>query len=188
MPKKWIFLLILSLSLSACSEELLNQLLEANAASSTQEQSNSSEEPATNESPQPSEASAATGTPLHQEILALVNQERQKNGAPALKLNTKLSKAAQGQAENMIATGIFAHEIGGKNVGDRATAAGYSWGRIGENIASGQTSATEVMDTWMNSEGHRKNILNAQFQELGVGYAEAEDGTPYWVQVFGTPF
>lgn len=178
--KALVPLLLSLILLGGCSpEEALNQLLDANAQTSENNASGSSAQ-----NPQSSSAPAKS---LQQDILDRVNQERSKTGAAPLKLNAKLSAAAQKQAQNLMDTGIFSHTIDGKNVGDRATAAGYNWGRIGENIAEGQRSAADVMQSWMNSEGHRKNILNAEFQELGVGYTEDSEGSTYWVQVFGTP-
>ena len=73
---------------------------------------------------------------------------------------------------------------------ERARAAGYDWRAIGENIAEGQLSVAEVMETWMNSPGHRRNILEKGFKELGVGLALGRSGDGYqveWVQTFGTP-
>ncbi|NJK63738.1 MAG: CAP domain-containing protein [Synechococcaceae cyanobacterium SM2_3_1] len=68
----------------------------------------------------------------------------------------------------------------------RATAAGYAWIALGENIAQGQTAPEQVMQSWMASEGHRSNILNPVFEEIGVGDAIApRTGNPYWVQLFG---
>lgn len=169
--------LISVFALSGCSEELLNQILDANASPTTSSQPEKST---------PSSLDTEAPGTLQQEILLLVNQERTKAGLNPLTLNNTLSVAAQAHAENMIATDTFAHNINGKTVGDRATAAGYIWGRVGENIAAGQNSPEQVMESWMNSEGHRANILKAEFQELGVGYAKDKEGVPYWVQVFGT--
>ena len=61
---------------------------------------------------------------------------------------------------------------------------GISYRTAGENIASGQRTAQAVVTAWMNSEGHRKNILSANFTEIGVGYAAKSNGTPYWTQMF----
>jgi uncharacterized protein YkwD len=74
----------------------------------------------------------------------------------------------------------------GSTMRSRIDDTGYDWMAIGENVAMGQTSPEAVMQSWMNSAGHRRNILNPDFQELGVGYAEG-GGRPYWVQVFAKP-
>src|SRR5215213_9362056 len=104
------------------------------------------------------------------EMLAQVNAQRRKAGAPPLALNADLQEAAQAHAQDMLARGFFAHKSpSGTTVRERSRKAGYDWRAIGENIAEGQTSVNEVMTTWMNSPGHRENILNPAFRELGVG-------------------
>lgn len=122
-------------------------------------------------------------------ILAEVNTERKKAGVPPLRANSLLDKAAQRHAEDMLARGYFAHESPAqKTVRERAREAGYDWRTIGENIAEGQFTVDEVMKTWMNSPGHRRNILDPDFQELGVGLALGRSGSGYrvlWAQAFG---
>jgi len=125
------------------------------------------------------------------EMLARVNAARKEAGAPPLRANSKLDLAAQRHAEDMLARNYFAHQSPEKKtVRDRAKAAGYDWRAIGENIAEGQFSVDEVMDTWMNSPGHRKNILEPEFKELGVGLALGQTGRGghriVWAQAFGT--
>jgi uncharacterized protein YkwD len=119
------------------------------------------------------------------EILALVNTERSAAGCGPLAIHSALNTAAQGHADDMAANGYFSHTSqDGRSLADRISQAGYSYQTAGENIARGQPSATEVMDAWMNSSGHRANILNCSFEDLGVGYTEASGG-PWWVQNFG---
>jgi uncharacterized protein YkwD len=124
------------------------------------------------------------------EVLAAVNAERRRAGVPPLVENPKLDLAAQRHAEDMLARNYFAHESPeGKTVRERAKEAGYDWRAIGENIAEGQTSVQEVMNTWMHSPPHRRNILSRDFKELGVGVAFGKSGGGYrvvWVQTFGT--
>jgi len=125
------------------------------------------------------------------EMLEEVNAVRRKAGAPPLKLEGHLQKAAQEHAEDMLERGYFAHESqSGTTVRERSTTAGYEWKTIGENIAEGQFSVDEVMRTWMNSPGHRKNILDPRFTELGVGLVanRGKNGKyrTVWVQNFGT--
>lgn len=126
---------------------------------------------------------------IRAEMLARVNAERQKARVPLLKPNPKLDVAAQRHAGDMLARAYFAHESPeGKTVRERARAAGYDWRSVGENIAEGQLSVAEVMETWMNSPGHRRNILDKGFKELGVGLALGRSGNGYqveWVQTFG---
>ncbi|MGL4879776.1 MAG: CAP domain-containing protein, partial [Waterburya sp.] len=64
--------------------------------------------------------------------------------------------------------------------------AGYQYSTAGENVAAGYLDAEAVVAGWMGSEGHRANILNASFEELGVGYGTSDDGTSYWTQNFGS--
>ena len=125
------------------------------------------------------------------EMLARVNAARKKAGAPPLRSNSRLYLAAQRHAEDMLARNYFAHgSPEKKTVRERATAADYDWRLIGENIAEGQLSVDEVMETWMNSPGHRKNILQPGFKELGVGLALGRSGGGrhriVWTQAFGT--
>jgi uncharacterized protein YkwD len=128
---------------------------------------------------------------VRKEMLASVNAARKKAGLRPVTPNALLDKAAQRHAEDMLARGYFAHQSpSGTTVRERARAAGYEWHSIGENIAFGQTSVDEVMETWLNSPGHRKNILTPGFAELGVGIAMGlgPDGKyqVYWVQNFGS--
>lgn len=128
---------------------------------------------------------------VRREMLASVNAARKKAGLRALTANALLDKAAQRHAEDMLARGYFAHKSpSGTTVRERARSAGYNWRSIGENIAYGQTSVDEVMETWLNSPGHRKNILTDAFSELGLGIAMGlgPDGKyqVYWVQNFGS--
>ena len=124
------------------------------------------------------------------EMLARVNEARKRAGAATLRANAHLDEAAQRHAEDMLARGYFAHESPeGKTVRERARAAGYAWRAIGENIAEGQLTVDEVMDTWMHSPGHRRNILDGDFREMGAGVALGRSGGRYrilWVQTFGT--
>ncbi|MBD2426071.1 CAP domain-containing protein [Phormidium sp. FACHB-1136] len=130
---------------------------------------------------------AQAETSIPDSLLTLVNAERQRAGVAPLRLNDKLATAAQRHAEDMAATRNLSHQgSDGSTMRSRIDATGYGWMAIGENVAMGQTSPEAVMRSWMNSAGHRRNILNPNFQELGVGYAEG-GGRPYWVQVFAKP-
>lgn len=73
----------------------------------------------------------------------------------------------------------------GSTVADRIRRAGYNTGWSGENVASGQSTAQSVFNAWMNSSGHRANILNANFAHMGA--AMAQSNAPYWTQVFASP-
>ncbi|MEU4077760.1 CAP domain-containing protein [Streptomyces venezuelae] len=118
------------------------------------------------------------------QVIALVNQERAKAGCGPLTANATLARAAQGHSDDMAARDFFDHtNPDGADPGDRVTAAGYPWSTYGENIAMGQSSPESVMEAWMNSPGHRANILNCSFKEIGIGIHS--QGGPYWTQVFG---
>ncbi|WP_131774098.1 CAP domain-containing protein, partial [Protofrankia symbiont of Coriaria myrtifolia] len=96
--------------------------------------------------------------------------------------------AAQRHSEDMAANSYMDHvSLDGRTMTDRATASGYRYRMLGENVAAGQNSPAEVMDGWMNSPGHRRNILNGEFTQIGVGYARGGSYGIYWTQVFGTP-
>ncbi|WP_331618263.1 SafA/ExsA family spore coat assembly protein [Serpentinicella sp. ANB-PHB4] len=128
--------------------------------------------------------SQASGRAFELEVVRLVNIERSKHGLNPMKENWELSRVARYKSNDMRDRGYFSHTsptYGSpfnmmKNFGIRYTAAG-------ENIARGQRSAQAVMNGWMNSPGHRKNILNPNFTEIGVGYASGARG-PYWTQMF----
>lgn len=129
------------------------------------------------------------------EVLALTNAEREKEDLRPLSLNQQLSKAAQIQSEDLALGDFFAHTSpDGVDLADRLEAGGYeSYDTAGENIAAGQITAEQVVQEWMNSPGHRDNILEPAFKELGVGYYFLAQDTGevnynhYWTQTFGTP-
>ncbi|WP_338783366.1 CAP domain-containing protein [Streptomyces sp. DG1A-41] len=126
-----------------------------------------------------SEESAAAA-----QVLKLVNEERAKVGCSAVAANSALTELAQKYSEDMAARGFFDHtDPDGRTPWDRAEKAGIS-NLGGENIARGQADAAAVMDAWMNSPGHRANILNCDFKTLGVG-VEFGSGGPWWTQNFG---
>jgi uncharacterized protein YkwD len=123
------------------------------------------------------------------DVFEATNQERGKNGLSRLTWNDTLAAAGTLHCQDMIDQNYFAHVApNGSTPGDRATAAGYSWQRVGENIAAGYRTPQAVMDGWMNSPEHQENILNPYYTELGVGVRIGSDGRLFWAQEFGTPF
>ncbi|MDX5572739.1 CAP domain-containing protein, partial [Streptomyces sp. ID01-9D] len=123
-------------------------------------------------------------TPARSEVLALVNQERAKVGCSPLSTSAPLTSLAQNFSEDMAARGFFDHtDPDGDTPWDRAAQAGVQ-GLGAENIARGQADAQAVMEAWMNSEGHRANILNCDYKAIGIGVHEGSGG-PWWVQNFG---
>ena len=125
---------------------------------------------------------------VQQQILTLVNVERKKANLQPLTLNNKLGQAAQNHTNDMVSKSYFSHTSpSGGTMTSRVNAVGYVYSTIGENIAAGGSTATATMTQWMNSPGHRANILNPKFRELGVGYAPSNDQYRYyWTQVFGS--
>ncbi|MHC5903259.1 CAP domain-containing protein [Streptomyces sp. S6] len=136
--------------------------------------------------PDSSKASAAVSSELQAaaQVLVLVNEERAKVGCSALSANSALAELARKFSEDMAARGFFDHtDPDGKSPWDRAAAAGIS-DLAGENIARGQGDPAAVMEAWMNSPGHKANILNCDFKTLGVG-VHFGSGGPWWTQDFG---
>ncbi|AYN42807.1 sigma-70 family RNA polymerase sigma factor [Streptomyces dangxiongensis] len=132
---------------------------------------------------QPAPAPAPAGTVA--QVVALVNKERAAAGCGPVTEDAQLDKAAQGHSDDMAARGFFDHtNPDGAGPGERITAAGYRWSTYGENIAQGQQTPQAVMDSWMHSPGHRANILNCSFKNLGVGVHNGSGG-PWWTQDFG---
>ncbi len=140
--------------------------------------------------PPPSDASADFAA----EVVRLTNEHRQAHGCAPLQMNAQLVRAAQHHSDDMARNDFFSHTgSDGSTPGDRIEREGYAWQRYGENIAAGYATPAAVVDAWMKSSGHRANILNCNFQEIGVGYT-ALDPDPgsvrykhYWVQDFATP-
>lgn len=120
-----------------------------------------------------------------QEVLRLVNVEREKEGIAPLTLDTQLCAAAGQRAEELAES--FAHvRPDGSNVGTVLEENGCQYTKMGENIAAGQATPEEVVASWMDSQGHRENILNPDYAKLGVGYYEDDEDSYkyYWVQLF----
>ncbi|UXY25625.1 CAP domain-containing protein [Streptomyces sp. HUAS TT20] len=136
--------------------------------------------PAAPSAPKPT----ATASGVVARIVQLVNAERAKVGCSALTLNATLSKAAQAHSADMAAHQNMSHTgSDGSSPGDRITRAGYTWSAYGENVAYGYSTPESVMAGWMASPGHKANILNCSFKEIGVGLAQPNS---FWTQDFGT--
>lgn len=119
-------------------------------------------------------------------VLRLTNAERTAAGLRPLSPDPLLTVAAQNHSADMIARAFYAHTSpDGGEPWHRASAAGSGHRAIGENIACGQRTPAEVVDGWMNSPGHRANILKPSFTHLGVGYAGGGSAGTYWTQLFG---
>jgi uncharacterized protein YkwD len=126
---------------------------------------------------------------LEAEVVTLVNAERAKKpNCPALAVDTRLATAARKHSADMAARGYFDHTTPeGVDFATRISREGYAWSGAGENIAKGQRDPQSVMTAWMNSDGHRANILNCGYKHLGVGLARDANKTPLWTQDFASP-
>jgi uncharacterized protein YkwD len=121
------------------------------------------------------------------EVIRLVNVERRKAGCGTVGLNTRLRAAIRLHVRELGTHGdLYLSHVSddGRSFAQRAEAQGYD-DAGGENVARGQRDAAAVMNSWMNSDGHRANILNCSFTAIGVGAARGVDGTIVWGQLFG---
>lgn len=122
---------------------------------------------------------------FQKEVVRLVNVERSKRGLSELSFNTELSNVATLKSQDMINKNYFDHTS--PTYGspfDMMKQFNISYRTAGENIAKGQRTPAEVVNSWMNSPGHRANILNANFTDIGIGVAKSSNGTLYWTQMF----
>ena len=125
--------------------------------------------------------------PAETAVLVIVNAERAKAGCRALTVDSRLAAAARKHSADMVARDYFSHTTpDGVSFSKRIDAEGYKWSLVGENIAAGQRNATEVMKAWMKSPGHRANILNCGYRNIGIGVVQ-NGRSPVWTQDFGTP-
>lgn len=141
--------------------------------------------------PAPS-TSAVAGTSTYSgaeaRIFDLINAERRHQGLPALVHDAQLDRMAKIQAGNMAYFQKMAHTLPQSQLptlGDRAHYVGYPFGRLAENVALGYPNAETVVQGWMNSSGHRHNILDGAAEETGIGIARSSAGGLYYCQVFG---
>lgn len=136
--------------------------------------------------PAPTAGSDLSGeAAMEREVSTLVNQERAQNGLSPLTLADDLTAVARAHSRDMIDRNFFSHtNPDGQSPFDRLRSAGISYRAAAENIAYGQRTAEAVMNSWMNSSGHRANILSANVSEIGIGAVKSSSGTVYWTQVF----
>ena len=149
--------------------------------------------PASPEDPQDPPPAAAPPAPPPEvtfTVVELTSAERTRAGIDGLAPNARLMQAAQIHAEQMAQAGRLDHVLPNATYPrpeDRLVAVAYRWQAYAENVAQGQRTAAEVVNGWMQSAGHRANIMNPTYTEMGAGYARDPGGRPYWVQVFGKP-
>lgn len=126
-----------------------------------------------------------------EKLLGLINDFRAQNGLPALGRNGALDTAALNHSRDMANRSFFSHNTPeGGTPDQRISAAGYSFSWWGENIyksAPGDASAQSAFTSWVNSTGHRANMLGSNFTHIGIGRATAADGRTYWTNTFGKP-
>ena len=132
------------------------------------------------------------------QVLAAVNKARAGAGCSALTVNAKLVAAAKGHAKAMATQNFFGHASkNGAKFSSRIKAQGYRFSKVAENIGAGQSSAAGIMQDWLGSAGHRKNILDCALTETGIAVVHQPDDQPlkgqkyamkyYWVEVFARP-
>ncbi|WP_181350950.1 CAP domain-containing protein [Thalassobacillus sp. CUG 92003] len=161
------------------SEQNNNQPEGQDASQSDQTQAPTADE--NNNDSQPDDSNDQLND-FEQKVVELTNQEREKQGLSPLKIDTQLSEVAREKSRDMAQNGYFSHTS--PTYGspfDMMDQYGVDYRTAGENIAKGQRSPEQVVNAWMNSEGHRKNIMNDSFTHIGVGYIE--DGN-VWTQQF----
>ncbi len=130
------------------------------------------------------------------EVLKLVNEARSKKckcgtenkeATTPLKWNSQLALAALKHAEYISKSGNFSHTgQGGSKPSNRVSKEGYKWSTVGENIAQGQLTPKEVVESWMGSPNHCSNIMNSSFKEVGIVLVKSKKMGYIWVQVFAT--
>ncbi|MDX6284277.1 MAG: hypothetical protein QOH03_5348, partial [Kribbellaceae bacterium] len=146
-------------------------------------------EPTPEDPPPPPSGGGGTSS-IEREVLDLTNQARRSQGCGKLQLDDALVEAAGRHASDMVRRHYMDHtNPDGDDPGDRMAKAGYHGSGWGENIAAGYSSAQKVFNAWMNSDGHRANILNCKFTLIGIGYDPGQVKSGYgngsWVQDFG---
>ncbi len=127
-------------------------------------------------------------SPTAQAVFDLVNSERAARGLAPMTYDTKLDLAAQRHSEDQAQSQRMSHTgSDGSTMVQRIDRVGFAWRSAAENVAYGYDTPVAVMAAWMNSDGHRRNILSSN-THIGVGLAYGPDGRAYWTQVFATPF
>ncbi|MDP9865490.1 MULTISPECIES: CAP domain-containing protein [Streptosporangium] len=146
----------------------------------------SSPKPSATPTPTTPPPAGTVGTAEENEVVRLTNAERAKGGCQPLKHDAQLRKAAYGHSADMAEQGYFSHTSkDGRSFMDRIRGAGFTGGSgWAENIAMGQPTPAAVVGSWMNSSGHKANIMNCKYTLIGVGAAKNAKGQIYWTQVF----
>jgi len=126
---------------------------------------------------------------LEDEVIRLVNVEREKNGLPALEKNNEVCRVARTKSYDMIEKNYFSHSspVYGSPF-NMMEHHGLKFSAAAENIGMGQKTPAEIMKSWMDSPGHRANILSKTVTQIGVGAGKTANGTLYWTQLFIKPY
>ena len=141
------------------------------------------EVPETPDTPETDSSQDETALSYAEQVVKLVNEERAKAGLSELTMDTNLTAAANTRAKEI--KEVFSHtRPDGSSFSTVLKEHGVTYRGSGENIAWGQKTPKQVMNGWMNSDGHRANILNKNFKNIGIGYYQDENGTNHWVQLF----
>lgn len=169
-------------ALVAKKQELAEASKNNNSSGNTTQKPNTSQSGNSSQNQNNSNTSSGYVDSYANEVLTLVNEQRSQAGLGALSWDSNLASAANVRAKEIVSS--FSHTRPDGSACFTAVVNDGSYMTLGENIAYGYTSASSVMNGWMNSEGHRANILNGSFTKLGVS-CYYENGTYYWVQIFG---
>ena len=122
------------------------------------------------------------------EVVERTNAVRAQHGLAPLQIHPQMMHAAQAHSNDQAAMSRMSHTgSNGSTMAVRVDATGYAWSRIAENVAAGQGTAQLVTDAWLDSPGHRANMLNADLVHIGVAVTTSPSGTPYWTMVLATP-
>lgn len=169
-------------ALVAKKQELAEASKNNNSSDNTTQKPNTSQSGNSSQNQNNSNTSSGYVDSYANEVLTLVNEQRSQAGLGALSWDSNLASAANVRAKEIVSS--FSHTRPDGSACFTAVVNDGSYMTLGENIAYGYTGASSVMNGWMNSEGHRANILNGSFTKLGVS-CYYENGTYYWVQIFG---
>lgn len=134
-------------------------------------------------SPKAEPADATQQSAIERELIDRANIERKKVNLTPLHADRLVNLAASAHAANMAQRATLSHELDGQSVGDRLANLGFGWIKCGENIAHGQETPTAAIESWMNSPGHRVNLLGEKYTHIGVACSHAPDGQKYWTMV-----
>lgn len=131
---------------------------------------------------------------IHEQVLALINEQRAAQGCPPLTRNPQLDTAAYSHSQDMALNDYVAHDgLDGTKFWQRIQATGYSFAQAAENIAAGSTTPDQTVQLWVDSPGHAKNVFNCDLRDTGIGvyHLPNDDGSVvmfyYWTQVFAIP-